>query len=549
MKTFISFLLLPIFLFAQNLDSLYNKLIERNSENFMEQNYIVSQDNGKHDKCGFGLNANIKSHFQEFSISKQNSIKKILERPELEKSIVSPSGLFRIHYNISGADKPQYGNLSVEEGIAEVAAAFDSAYNYEVNILGYPPPPSDDSLGGDDKFDVYVYNLGGGLYGATTPETEIGDEKYESYIEIDNSFAMNEGYNSYGINAARVTAAHELHHAIQVGNYGYFENEIFYHELTSTAFEEFVYDEVNDYYAYMKSYFKNTENRFDNNSGYNLAIWNIFLQERFYDKDPLLGQKIIKRSWEYLPNNRAVIAIAKAMQDYGESFAVEFNTFADWLVFTGDNAQPGKYFEEAENYPNISSTYTLEFNQTQKSILFESQPISINYLTFTGIDTIIAVISNSNVSADENNGNNTNIDFTIAKQSFVGSNAINNIYYSRVSSNDKEFIQDSYIVNNELSSNTNVQKKLDLVYPQPFDYQKHKSLCFPVNKKLNVIAELKVFSSDMNLVFSGDVRIYNNVTRWFNVRNNNGNKLASGVYIYVTKADGKIKKGKFVVIN
>jgi flagellar hook assembly protein FlgD len=55
----------------------------------------------------------------------------------------------------------------------------------------------------------------------------------------------------------------------------------------------------------------------------------------------------------------------------------------------------------------------------------------------------------------------------------------------------------------------------------------------------------------MNLVYSGKSSIVTNdyITVKWDGRNNNGNKVASGVYVYVTKANGKIKKGKFVIFN
>ena len=58
-----------------------------------------------------------------------------------------------------------------------------------------------------------------------------------------------------GINAARVTVAHEFHHAIQLGNYSYRDSDLFFYELTSTSMEEFVFNSVNDYYNYLTDYF------------------------------------------------------------------------------------------------------------------------------------------------------------------------------------------------------------------------------------------------------------------------------------------------------
>ncbi len=550
MKLIFTLFLVPFLIYAQNLDSLYNLLLNSAKSHVKHELSPAQIEERQPDKCGFGLRATIKEHFDEFTIEQQQNISNIMSRPELQTSIVSPSGIFRIHYDTTGFAKPQYN-------IVDLAVAFDSAYNFEVNILGYPPPPTDNNVGGDDKYDIYVLGLSGGLYGATTPETNIPNTTtYESYIEIDNSFSKNEGYNSYGINAARVTAAHEFHHAIQLGNYIFRSADIYYYELTSTSFEEFVYDEVNDYYAYMGSYFRNTSNRLEDNSGYNLAIWNIFLKERFQDEDPMLGYNIVKRSWEYLVNDRAIVALAKAMRDYDKSFVSEFNTFGDWLHFTDKNTKTGEFFEEANNYPAIKSNYTIELDENKKTITIQSEPTSINYFTYLdysqGVtDTIIAVISNSDVYGAISEGNNAQIEFTFANNIFPKSNSINDSYYSLISGDKTEFIQESYIINNFLSYQNVNRGEIDFVFPQPFNFVQDQWLNIPTYPDLTNKADLNIYTPDMNLVYAGKNSIVTNdyITVKWDGRDNNGNRVSSGVYIYVTKANGKIKKGKFVIFN
>jgi len=77
-------------------------------------------------------------------------------------------------------------------------------------------------------------------------------ERWTSDIDIDNDF-IGSKYNAKGIQALRVTAAHEFHHAIQYG-YGWW-GERYPYELTSTWMEDVVYTDVNDYYQYLPDYF------------------------------------------------------------------------------------------------------------------------------------------------------------------------------------------------------------------------------------------------------------------------------------------------------
>ncbi len=547
MEKLFSLLILVNISYAQNLDSLYNELMNRSSKPSSISQIQIENDG--RNKCEFGLRATVRQHIDEFSYDQRQSIEEILSRPSLQTSIISPSGIFRIHYDTSGYNAPLYD-------VNELAVAFDSAYSYEVSLLGYPPPPSDGVLGGDNKYDIYIRHLSGGLYGTTTPEDNIGGDKYLSYIEIDNSFTKNEGYNTYGINAAKVTAAHEFHHAIQIGNYIYRTADSFYYELTSTALEEFVFDEVNDYYAYMSSFFNQPSKKFQDNSGYNLAVWNIFLRERFAGATPNIGDKIIKRSWENLVQDRAIIAIAKAINEYGYSFSREFNNFGTWLYFTKYRAKQNKYFEEAKFYPLVKPTITSQINSVEKTFTISCEPTTVNYLMFTenknsGTDTLSAVLSNSDIYAATINGNATNLDFTISNYSFTGSTAINEFYFSKLSGSSIEYINSSYIYNNELTGGNNSLSEISSAYPQPFDFTNNSIIFIPTYKDESGSAELNIYSSDMNLVYSGfkNILLSENVVVTWDGLKNNGERASSGVYIFVTKADDKIKKGKFVVFN
>ncbi len=241
------------------LDSLYSKFLQLRVPELL-QNKVNTGDLTLEDrKCGMNLVQQIKSNLTFFSIEQQNILSKFLQRPSLPNSIVSPSQYFRIHFT-------NIGNDAISYNINLLAQALDSSYSFEINYLGYPSPPSDGSEGGDEKYDIYVRNLGN-LYGQTTSETNVGMSRWTSYIEIDNDFPWYSSANppKDPIDAARVTVAHEFHHSIQMGNYApengvdpYRSADIFFYELTSTSMEEFVYDDVNDYYAYMSSYFNNS---------------------------------------------------------------------------------------------------------------------------------------------------------------------------------------------------------------------------------------------------------------------------------------------------
>lgn len=73
-------------------------------------------------------------------------------------------------------------------------------------------------------------------------------------MRIDNSY-YESSYYTRGINALKVTLAHEFGHAVQLLSYGLWDEDIWFYEMTSIWLEEAVFDDVNDYYAYIPRFF------------------------------------------------------------------------------------------------------------------------------------------------------------------------------------------------------------------------------------------------------------------------------------------------------
>jgi hypothetical protein len=230
----ICFLFSAIASYSQNLDSLYNQLMQLRGIKAGNLNEQV-QSSDRPVKCSFETVNEVKLNYNKFTKTQQKEISNFLDRPSTDTSIVTPSGKFRIHFNKKGTDAPTYD-------VNELGIAADSAYNFEVNIIGFPPPPRDNGAGGDDCYDIYIQNLGSGSYGYTELDQPIGDSTYTAFSVIDYNFGT--GYYTHGINAAKVTVAHEFHHGIQTGNYIYRPSDTYYHELISVSMEYFLFSIV-----------------------------------------------------------------------------------------------------------------------------------------------------------------------------------------------------------------------------------------------------------------------------------------------------------------
>ncbi|HKB87996.1 MAG TPA: hypothetical protein VKD08_17590 [Ignavibacteriaceae bacterium] len=533
------------------LDSLFSEYVNLHHYSLPELPQNPAEDT-IHTKCGFGTAAEVFIHFNEFTETQQRILKVlVIARPTgPDASIVSPAGFFRVHYYSSGPFVPQYD-------LNEFASALDSSYNFEVNHLGYPPPPPDtqpglppDSVGGDSKYDVYIIPMGD--YGETDFETQISQDpgilRFTTFMKVHYSFGS--GFYTHGIDAARVTAAHEFHHSIQVGNYIFRDNDLFFYELTSTSMEEFVYDSVNDYYGYMSDYFNNTDRAFASNSGYNLAIWNIFLADKF-------GIDLIKKQWEKMPSSRAINAINSSLYDEGSSFGKELNKFGIWTFFTNYRAVPGQYFEEAAAYPLLHMYSVIPFIPPVVNTTMIAHPTSNNFIYIVDqqeADTLTVLITN----ADYQKGIDS-VDSFFPFQYLVynynepGSQQLTGLYYSKLITDQPSQWTSSEFFNRFLIHEGEIPvEAVNYAFPNPFVYSKHSYIYFPVKGSGSQEANLNVYTSSMDLVYSVtkpyDFISGQKVLKWNGLDNKN-RKVSSGIYIFITESGNAKKVGKLVIFN
>jgi hypothetical protein len=517
------------------LDSLYNLYLRIKMPVETEAPLFVDTSGTK---CGFGTVNLVRFNYENFTPEQQIILQKIFARPVTQKNIISPRGWFRIHYDTSGTNAIRYD-------LNQLLEAADSSYSYQVLTLGYPTPRG--SISGEGPYDIYVQNISD--YGYTEFEDNIpGTPTYTSFIVIDNDFTHTP---TRGINGARVTVAHEIHHAIQIGHYAFKENDIYYHELSSTAMEEFVFDTINDYYFYLDDYFDFPDLSFPLHSGYDLAIWNIYLEDIF-------DHKLLRRQWELIPNNRALDAVSLSLGERNSSFQEIFNRFGIWVYFTGHRKIPGRYFREGAFYPLVDNTLIKPFIPPKDSLVLYGEPVSHNFITLTvsvpgGRDTVTILFSNSDFKRANTDPNSVEmVLYEFTNDSTLGLNRLTDGYYQRFTAANPTFWTTSEFINNQLVREGLIRIDAESPYPNPFRYSAHALISIPVVPGTQNEIELVVYSASMDLVYSSrrtlEVKFGKEIVSW-NGRNNDNQKLGSGIYIYVIKSGDDFTKGKIVIFN
>lgn len=512
-------------------------------------------------------------------------------RPKNQKTYPSPSGLFLIHYDTTGVhsvDLSDNNHNGIPDYVDSVAYYCDYAYQKEVEEFGFHSPISDSMHGGSDAYDIYLLNIGdrdlfpdsngtqdrGGVYGFTQAELDINSEggytKSTSFIIMDNDFSpkdsmltvdnkLNQSYKVFGYDGAKVTIAHEFHHAIQM-RYGFddYTGSVLA-EMSSVMMEMLLYPEIYDYMQYVQSLFKNpSKYPFCNPNadvGYRYGIFAYFIQKRF-------GIEAIRKIWEItatgVPSYRA---INTTLEYYNSSLNKEWKEFIKAIYYTGSRGNQNQYFESAELMPEFSihneqifnpptATYSGELLQFEirmdRTIIYNQLPLSN--------DTLIAIASNYDTTAlfnqttyydkfsasvcDEYVANSTPIFLNSPRKKYFALSSINN-------SIEAELIE---IIGTETYA-------IDYAFPSPFHYNKDEILYIPAPENIEIgkKANVRIYNSAFKQIFNDDIQVSSiNQNRAIAINIKNAEPelmLETGIYIFEIEAEGSRRFGKIAIIK
>jgi len=293
-------------------------------------------------QCGTPLKHGLSRDWNQLEPATRKTLAKQLAAPALagEATLLSGGGHFMIHYATSGSDTPApAAGYTVLSWAQTVADTFESVYTRYMTSYGYHPPPG-------TPYHVYLRSLASQrIYGQTTstssaPSTGFANA-YASYIEIDRDFTDPAFHPlAYSpLQSLQITAAHEYHHAIQYGYNFFFD--IWYAEATSTWYEDELYDNVDQLYAYLNASLRNTNLSLNigadvsTGGGYGRWLFNRHLAEAHG------GQSIVRSFWERLATTASsggdipMLPIIDALlQTNGSSLNADFLGYAGKL-YTG----------------------------------------------------------------------------------------------------------------------------------------------------------------------------------------------------------------------
>ncbi len=492
------------------------------------------------------------------------------ERPELPCFYDTPN--FRVWYTTEGdsaVSSADTNSNSVPDWVETAGELLEHSLSVYIDSLGYNRPLPDSSsfpdasdVGGDDRIDFYILDIDNTAYGWTVDERyPVGQIRLRSgYSVIDNDYANIPGYADHTLDALAVTCAHELFHLVQF-TYDAME-DIWWMEATAVFMEDYIFDAVNDYINYLPIFFDNPDEILTSSTLlYGSAIFPRFLWEFTGDIN------IIHNVWENCsePFVSSIGAIESACEHREIDFNQIFANFTLWNLFTGRNCTYGKFYREAELYPEISTNDINEY-EFQDSGLFSPSSglykLSCSYLWFyqrrdrknisleidcpSGMGANIVLLANP--GTDANN-------FYQTISSFPGTVSVDSLYrYEKlvvipfVSSNTSSVYD--YELRWEYSGETALPKDEPVFwspYPNP---STDGMVYFPCYVPNDGKISLAVFTASGEFVTDEEQLIYTGFHRGKNsAMSFDGRNLAEGIYTAILKFADKRYKAKFAIVG
>lgn len=511
---------------------------------------------------------------------KKQQLEKMLKIAELEtqKTYISPKGLFLIHYDTSGKNAVDITDLNknkVPDYVDSVAYYLDYIHTQYVDSIGYLSPIPDNGQFGSDAYDVFLLDLGNGnstYYGYTQPTDEILPRKkvnrFYSYLVLDNNYSPYDStevidiegekkiqtYLETGIEAMKLTAAHEYHHAIQLV-YG----EVDYpptaslNEMTSTFMEWRIFPETKDYIRFVQHLFEHLDNYpFGSGNaevGYGFSIFGQYCYSKY-------GDFIFKRLWELITDGvLGYSALDSSFREKNSNLSDEFCAFLEWIYHTGRRSVEGKYFAQAKQMPElifkteifsqpsiITNDYLKAYQVVPRQYVFLSDD---KYATN---DTFNVIITNLDLKSAINQTMNIQKFATICITETQEPNSVNingTRYFYTLQADLNYICKKDYIITSHPTTITGY------AYPNPIDLNKYISIHFPVpdNTPLFTKAMLYIYNSELEMIYQGRHEVSSDKNNRVITLTHFPEQLVSGLYIFKVVFQNNEITGKFAVIR
>ena len=473
---------------------------------------------------------------------------------------------FNIHYDISTSSNDaistdDLNNNYIPDYAEDMGSVYEYVYSYFKDSLNYDLVFQNNQNSNIEKYNIFIKNLPQNYFALTYTTSFINESNTRcgSYIKMRNNYLGSAFQGLSEIENIKITAAHEFFHAIQF-SYNCYER-FWLMEATAVWSEDIIYDDINDHYRYMPSWFQNSSKTIDDESNHMYGSF-IFFQ---YLEEHLGGPNMIKSIWENSRNRAnsvndiSFVSINSALQEAGSSFNSAINNMriANRVMSNHPNASPFTY-EEANAYPVSGPLEITQLSFENNTINYIQNAIyknSANYLKidlFTPAKIKIDVVNGfeedifSALIFKHQNGNN----WTIRTGNTFNIDPGAGIEWASLLINTQNQNQSSWSYSCTISQGENEDFNINNVYPNPFTSKSNKFKTKLISTITQNI-EINIYNTLGRTILNKNLSLLESEEKTFewNLKNRFGKKVSSGIYFIEIKGQNKRDVKKITVLN
>ena len=353
MRNNLLFLLILSTCLSENVSSLYSyKQLIKNNKNIHPTFHITNIiRNGAE-----SLNERQKKDLEELGLVFKGS-KVIVQKPDyLDQTYETEH--YRFHFTL---DSTSINKVESFDYIIQMGEIFEQVWLFFMDTLDFDPPVSD-PMENNDLYNIYVENLPSYYFGITyTSNYNELPQFCSSFIKMRNSYSASQFNIHTEIENIKVTAVHEFFHSIQF-SYNCFER-LWLMEATAVWSEDQLFNNINDLYRYLGSWFSNCNFKSINDESNHMYGSFIYFQ---YLDEHLGGPEIIKNIWDHSKDNSSSTrdisfeSIDNILKENNNSLDQTFHNMAIANKILDERAPAPFFYQEAEGYKSVATDKLVE---------------------------------------------------------------------------------------------------------------------------------------------------------------------------------------------
>lgn len=261
-----------------------------------------------------------------------------LERPA-ESEVVWTTDHFVFHHAPSEEPQP----VPASGVLFPAAGTCERAWSVYHDEQLWPIPPTDEGRGGDARIDIYIRDLGEGVFGYALHETRADLEGLTGFIAI--NACLFDAPTRVDLDLLFATLAHEYHHLVQF-QYGYDPEASWFMEQLATLEESIVCEKTAGLQQALGAYAGHPHRCLTLCNGayeYGTWLWPKYLIDR-----ELFGWALVRHAWDLWRAQQVtmVTALDLALREAGSSIDSAYQEWCQWnieLTAGGSNPYSGKW--------------------------------------------------------------------------------------------------------------------------------------------------------------------------------------------------------------